>query len=95
MMKIILRMTCAVALVLALTATGLWAGGGTDTEPTAAADKKYVTDPTTGKVVTAPEYGGTITYPHTIIGENTDPFARGGEAAHQIGSVNEHLGWGN
>ncbi len=95
MMKIILRMTCAVALVLALTATGLWAGGGTDTEPTAAADKKYVTDPTTGKVVTAPEYGGTITYPHTIIGENTDPFARGGEAAHQIGSVNEHLGWGD
>ncbi len=26
-----------------------------------AAEKKYVTDPTTGKVVTAPEYGGTLT----------------------------------
>ena len=23
---------------------------------------KYVTDPTTGKVVTAPEYGGTLTF---------------------------------
>ena len=27
-----------------------------------AAEKKYVTDPTTGKVVSAPEYGGTITW---------------------------------
>ena len=26
------------------------------------AGKKYVTDPTTGKVVTAPEYGGTLTF---------------------------------
>ena len=26
------------------------------------AGKKYVTDPTTGKVVIAPEYGGTLTY---------------------------------
>ena len=26
-----------------------------------AAEKKYVTDPTTGKVVSAPEYGGTLT----------------------------------
>ena len=26
------------------------------------AGKKYVTDPTTGKPVTAPEYGGTITF---------------------------------
>ena len=55
-----IRMTFAVALVLVLTATGLWATGA-DEEPAAAADKKYVTDPTTGKVVTAPEYGGTLT----------------------------------
>ena len=53
--------TLAVALVLVLTATGLWAAGAEE-EPGAAADKKYVTDPSTGKVVTAPEYGGTITY---------------------------------
>ena len=47
----------AVALVLVLTATGIWATGAEEA-PTAAAAKQYVTDPTTGKVVTAPEYGG-------------------------------------
>ena len=52
--------TFAVALVLVLTATGLWATGAEE-EPAAAADKKYVTDPATGKAVTAPEYGGTLT----------------------------------
>ena len=50
----------AAVIVLILAATTLWAAGGT--EPTAAADKKYVTDPSTGKVVVAPEYGGTITF---------------------------------
>ena len=58
----IIRMTFAIALVLVLTATGLWAGGADEEEPAAAADKKYVTDPTTGKVVSAPEYGGTLTF---------------------------------
>ena len=53
--------TLAVALVLVLSATGLWAAGAEE-ESAAAADKKYVTDPTTGKVVVAPQYGGTITF---------------------------------
>ena len=44
----------SVLLAFILGAT-LWVG------PTAAAEKKYVTDPTTGKVVSAPEYGGTLT----------------------------------
>ena len=57
-----IRMTFAVALVLTLTATGLWAAGDSDGSTAAAADKKYVTDPTTGKVVVAPEYGGTLTF---------------------------------
>ena len=61
-----IRMTFAVALVLTLTATGLWAAGDSDSDSdgstAAAADKKYVTDPTTGKVVVAPEYGGTLTF---------------------------------
>ena len=55
----------SVLLAFILGAT-LWVG------PTAAAEKKYVTDPSTGKVVTAPEYGGTFTFatgqkrlPHT------------------------------
>ena len=56
-----IRMTFAVALVLVLTATGLWAAGAEE-EPAAAAEKKYVTDPATGKVVVAPQYGGTLTY---------------------------------
>ena len=42
----------SVLLALTLGVTALWVG------PTAAAEKKYVTDPTTGKVVSAPGYGG-------------------------------------
>ena len=53
------RMTFAVALVLALTANGLWATGAEEASAVAA-EKKYVTDPTTGKVVVAPQYGGSI-----------------------------------
>ena len=34
--------------------------------------KKYVTDPTTGKVVTAPEYGGTLTFATLIEPANAD-----------------------
>ena len=93
-MKIFFARTFAIALVLVLTATGLWAAG-VDEEPAAAADKKYVTDPTTGKVVTAPEYGGTITYPYTTVGDTTDPFVTGSYAAFHIGGVNEHLAWGD
>ena len=55
------KKSVAILIGLALTATGLWAAGAEE-EPAAAADKKYVTDPSTGKVVTAPEYGGTITF---------------------------------
>ena len=87
--------TFAIALVLAVTTTGLWAAGA-DEEPAAAADKKYVTDPTTGKMVTAPEYGGTITYPYSVIHETTDPHASG-HFASDIDSVNQKLAvpdWG-
>ena len=52
----------ALALVMVMTATGLWAGGATDTEPAAAAEKEMVTDPTTGEEVEAPRYGGTLTF---------------------------------
>ena len=56
------RKCLAVLIGLALTATGLWAAGEEEGSTAAAADKKYVTDPSTGKVVTAPEYGGTVTF---------------------------------
>ena len=61
-----------------------------------AAEKEMVTDPTTGKMVTAPEYGGTITYGWGgRVGEITDPFFNGLEAGWLINGVNERLGYGN
>ena len=53
--------TFAVASVLVLTATGVWAAGA-DEEPAAAAEKEMVLDPRTGEMVEAPRYGGTLTY---------------------------------
>ena len=86
--------TFAVALVLVLTATGLWAAGAEEEAPAAAAaDKKYVTDPTTGKPVVAPEYGGTITYTAPALGLNSDPYFGHSDAI--IGGVTEKLGIGN
>ena len=76
----IIRMTFAIALVLILTAPGLWAAGSEE-EPAAAADKKYVTDPTTGKVVSAPEYGGTITWAAASNPPTTDSWNGGGTVA--------------
>ena len=69
----------AVLCGLILTATGLWAAGAEE-ESAAAADKKYVTDPTTGKVVVAPEYGGTFT------------FANGAEPPHADAGLNAVVG---
>ena len=94
-MKIFFARTFAIALVLILSATGLWAAGSEE-EPAAAADKKYVTDPTTGKVVSAPEYGGTITYVKSIIPPSIDPYFLS-SAGIVISGVNEKLGipnWG-
>ena len=56
----------SVLLAFILGAT-LWVG------PTAAAEKKYVTDPSTGKVVTAPEYGGTLTFATMLEPPHGDP----------------------
>ena len=76
-------------LTLTLMVTAFWVSP--------AAAQKYVTDPSTGKVVTAPEYGGTLTYPYALAGENSDPFVVGGSAVFLIGGVNENLArpnWG-
>ncbi len=96
MMKILFRMTFAIALVLVMTATGVWATGSSDSDGSAAAEKEKVRDPSTGKMVTAPEYGGTITYPYNVILETTDPHASG-HFASDIDSVNQKLAvpdWG-
>ena len=84
--------TLVVALVLVLTATGLWAAAAEE-EPAAAMEKEMVTDPTTGKMVTAPEYGGTITYVKKESPSHTDKHLSGGVVA--AGLVVEKLGIGD
>ena len=88
-MKIFFARTFAVALVLTLTATGLWATGAEE-EPAAAADKKYVTDPATGKVVVAPQYGGIITYSQGYNPPSPDVYIHH-DAAEALGVVVERL----
>ena len=60
-MSNIVKICGAILIGLALTATGLWAGGADEEGSAAAAEKEMVLDPSTGKMVTAPEYGGTLT----------------------------------
>ena len=86
------RKCLAVLIGLALTATGLWAAGEEEGSTAAAADKKYVTDPTTGKVVVAPQYGGTITYALAADIPGPDTVISGGSATFSAGAVVEKLG---
>ena len=52
----------------------------------------YVTDPTTGKVVIAPQYGGTLTYSDRDEPPHADPWSY---APRAIEDVAERLGMGN
>ena len=57
----------------------------------------YVFDPATGKTWTAPEYGGTLTWAHTVSPASTDVWEVGGWAPHFVSGVNEKLSfadWG-
>ena len=93
----IIRMTFAVALVLVLSATGLWAGAASKEEPAAAADKRYVTDPTTGKVYVAPQYGGSIAEAVLKDEEHTDLWWGVAFGRYAVGFVLERMGvvdWG-
>ena len=71
----------SLALAFALVATVTFASGDSDDDSAAAAEKEYVTDPSTGKQVLKPQYGGTITYAMEAAGgfTHTDTFhmARG------------------
>ena len=58
------------------------------------AGKKYVTDPTTGNPVTAPEYGGTFTYAWNWEAPHPDTFSFWG-AGQVAGGVVETLAIGN
>ena len=59
-----------------------------------AAAQKYVTDPSTGKVVTAPEYGGTITFIKKEESEHMDAAIQGW-ATGDVGGVVEPLAVGD
>ena len=84
------RLWVAVLIGFVLAATGAWASPAGE-EQAVASDKPMVTDPTTGMQVTAPEYGGTLTYAYALFGENTDPSIAGGWAPFQLSGVNEQL----
>ena len=87
-MRYVLFKKClAVLSVLVLTATGLWAAGEEEGTAAVAADKKYVTDPTTGEVVVAPEYGGTLTFAKNSWPPNTDTLAGGRSASQWVFGV--------
>ena len=58
----VMRTCLAVLCGLALTATGLGASPAAEQAPAAAMETEMVLDPTTGKMVSAPEYGGTLTW---------------------------------
>ena len=88
--------TLVLALALALVATVTFASpAGEEEAPAAAMAKEMVLDPTTGEMVTAPEYGGTLTVGYKYMHDNWDPYA--GYADDPITGVLEKLGvlnWG-
>ena len=88
--------TClAVLFGVVLTATGLWAGAAEEEEPAAAMDKEMVLDASTGKMVVAPQYGGTITY--TLLDDPASPDAVLSDhgALEVVAPVLEKLAWGD
>ena len=84
------------ALAFALVATVSFAAGESDSAgAAAAAEKKYVTDPTNGQVYTAPEYGGTLTYGAGWEPPNSDAMIGGIGAGSAASGVVEKLGIAN
>ena len=75
-------------LTLTLMVTAFWVGSA------AAAEKKMVKDPATGKMVSAPKYGGTIRPVVNFKNEGIDPYFVY-SAGFWIGQVNEKLGIGD
>ena len=84
----LLLMTLAFALVATVTFAAA------EGEEAAATEKEMVVDPSTGEMVTAPEYGGTIRAIMNFKPEGIDPYFRY-SAGVIIGLVNEKLGVGD
>ena len=79
-------------LAFALVATVTFAAA--EGEEASAAEKEMVLDPSTGKMVTAPEYGGTITFGSVTEPANSDPWqGHVGQVAWMF--TNEKLGIGD
>ena len=88
--------TClAVLFGVVLTATGLWAGAAEEEEPAAAMEKEMVLDPSTGKMVVAPQYGGTITFALLADPASPDSFLSDHAALMIVAPVLEKLAWGD
>ena len=86
----------SMALAFALVATVSFAAGESDSAgAAAAADRKYVTDPTNGIVYTAPEYGGSLTYGASWEPPNSDAMIGGIGAGSAASGVVEKLGIAN
>ena len=90
----VMRTYVAVLCGLALTATGLGASPAAEEAPAAAMEKGMVLDPTTGKMVSAPEYGGTFTWGDALGAPHCDPHIHGW-APRAVDGVAEKLGIGN
>ena len=91
MKLVLIPRTVAVALVLILSATGLWASPAGEEEPAAAVEKEMVMDPSTGEMVTAPRYGGTLTFAQTGPSASADIVVPGGWAEALVDPVLEKL----
>ena len=81
-------------LVLCLTATGVWAGGDAEDEAAAAEPREMVEDPTTGKMLLAPRYGGSISYAAVGSPPSSDTWYTH-HSNNAINGVNESLAIGN
>ena len=86
----------AALLVFGLCATGAWATGEGESGTTMAADRVMVEDPTTGEMVLAPQYGGTLTYPCWGDTPTLDTFKNHDPGVMASGVVEKlsHADWG-
>ena len=77
-------------LALALVAVVTFASAAEE-EPAAAMEKEMVLDPTTGEMVEAPRYGGTLTYATRLEATDSDMFVGGLQAGRAFSGVLEKL----
>ena len=77
-MNLVTFRTCLAVLAgLALAATGAWASPAAEEAPAAAMEKEMVLDSTTGEMVEAPRYGGTLTYATRLEATDSDMLLAG------------------